>query len=165
MDPAAGPFDAWYRRVHPNLGGALYLIAGSTDLAAEAADEALARALADWGRVSAMGSPEAWTYRVAVNYVRRTLRRRALEARLLRRLPPPAPLPPSQIELWELVGQLPLRQRTAIVLRYVADMAEADMAEAMGVSRGTVASTLARAQRRLAVLAKADSAAEGAICG
>jgi DNA-directed RNA polymerase specialized sigma24 family protein len=47
---------------------------------------------------------------------------------------------------------LPDRQRKAIVLRFVADLAEADIAVAMGATRGTVASTLAAARRRLAEL-------------
>ena len=165
MGAAGEEFDSWYRRVHPLLGAALYLIAGSSNRAAVAADEALARALADWPRVSAMAAPEAWTYRVAANYVHRSLRRRALEARLLRRMPPLAPPPPSQVELWDLVARLPLRQRTAVVLRYVADLPEAEIAVAMRITRGTVASSLARAQRRLAELLESEGESEGAVRG
>ena len=40
--------------------------------------------------------------------------------------------------------------RTAIVLRYVADLPEADIAEALHVSRGTVASNLSDARKALA---------------
>ena len=47
-------------------------------------------------------------------------------------------------------GRFPVRQRTAVVLRYVADMTESDIAEAMGITRGTVSSTLADARRRMA---------------
>jgi RNA polymerase sigma factor (sigma-70 family) len=39
---------------------------------------------------------------------------------------------------------LPARQREALVLRYYADLSEADIAEAMGVSRGAVKSHLSR---------------------
>ena len=45
---------------------------------------------------------------------------------------------------------LPDRQRMAVVLRYLADLTEPDIATIMGVSRGTVASTLADARRSLA---------------
>jgi len=41
--------------------------------------------------------------------------------------------------------RLPARQREALVLRYFADMSEQQTAQAMGVSRGTVKSTTARA--------------------
>jgi RNA polymerase sigma-70 factor (sigma-E family) len=46
---------------------------------------------------------------------------------------------------------LPHRQREALVLRYYLDLSEAEIAEAMGVTRGTVKSTTSRA---LAALAK-----------
>ena len=50
-----------------------------------------------------------------------------------------------------LVADLPLRQRTAVVLRYAADLPEADIARIMGVRRGTVAATLTQARQRLAL--------------
>jgi DNA-directed RNA polymerase specialized sigma24 family protein len=53
-------------------------------------------------------------------------------------------------EVWDLVRALPERQRIAVVLRYVADLTEPDIAIAMGIARGTVASTLAAARARLA---------------
>ena len=40
---------------------------------------------------------------------------------------------------------LPRRQREVLVLRYWADLSEADIANALGVSRGTVKSTASRA--------------------
>ena len=44
---------------------------------------------------------------------------------------------------------LPARQREAIVLRYYGDFSEADIAEAMGISRGAVKSHTARAMAAL----------------
>jgi RNA polymerase sigma-70 factor (ECF subfamily) len=40
----------------------------------------------------------------------------------------------------------------AVALRYLADLPEAEIATVMGVSRGTVASTLSSARRHLARL-------------
>jgi RNA polymerase sigma factor (sigma-70 family) len=68
---------------------------------------------------------------------------------------PPLPHP----ELWAAVRALPDRQRTAIVLRYLGDLPEADIAAAMGIARGTVSSTLADARRNLEV-ALAEPAAD-----
>jgi RNA polymerase sigma-70 factor (ECF subfamily) len=105
-----------------------------------------------------MESPGGWVYRVALNVLRRTLRRRSTEVRLLQRQAQaeggaaPGPLP----EVWQAVAQLPARQRTAVVLRFVADLPEADIALAMGVRRGTVSSTLALARRRLSELLQDD---------
>jgi RNA polymerase sigma-70 factor (sigma-E family) len=43
------------------------------------------------------------------------------------------------------VRRLPARQREALLLRYFADLSEHETAQAMGISRGTVKSTTARA--------------------
>ena len=150
--PFRAEFESWYRREHPRVLGALFVLSGEPDVARDATDEAFARALAHWPKVEAMESPGGWVYRVALNELRRNLRRRTTEARVLERQQPPqgpdAPLP----EVWQAVAQLPARQRTAIVLRFVADLPEADIALAMGVRRGTVSSTLALARRRLSEL-------------
>ena len=145
-------FAQWYAAEHKRLFSALLVLSGDRELAAEATDEALSRALQHWDRVVKMGSPEGWTYQVAVNVVRRIARRRALEHRLLRRVAPnPVAAAPAG-EVWDVVRGLPDRQRTAVVLRYVADLTEDDIATAMGITRGTVASTLAAARRSLAGL-------------
>jgi len=145
-------FDGWYRGAHARLFASLLVLCGDRDLAAEAVDEALARALQHWDRVCEMDSPEGWVYRVAVNVMRRVARRRAIEQRVRWRLASREVMPAPAGEVWDLVRALPDRQRTAVVLRYLADLAESDIAAVMGVARGTVASTLADARRSLAAL-------------
>jgi RNA polymerase sigma factor (sigma-70 family) len=143
-------FEDWYKAMHPRLLGVLCTVSGDPDAAAEATDEAFARALFRWDRVGAMASPEGWTYRVALNVLRRRKRRAGMEARLRHREDVvEAPCPAG--EVWDQVRRLPERQRAAIVLRYVGDLPEAEIAAAMGVTRGTVASTLADARQRLAM--------------
>ncbi len=143
-------FEAFYAATHPRLVTSLLLVTGDPDVARDATDEAFARALGAWRRVSDMDSPEGWTYRVAINVVRRRARRAALEQRLLmRHAQPPAAVPAPAGEAWALVADLPPRQRTAVVLRFVGDLTEVEIAKAMGVSRSTVSSTLADATRAL----------------
>jgi RNA polymerase sigma-70 factor (ECF subfamily) len=146
-------FAQWYENEHPKVLGSLRALSNRVDSAAEATDEAFTRAFSHWPRVSTMASPGGWTYRVALHALRRASRRSQTEARLtagqLSAVPPS--VPEIDIELWEVVRALPDRQRTAIVLRYVADLSEADIAIAMKVRRGTVASTLTQARARLAV--------------
>ncbi len=154
-------FEPWYAREHARLFASLLVLSGDRDLAADAADEALSRALQHWDRVCEMDSPEGWTYRVAVNVVRRVARRRALERRVLWRLASRQAMPTPGGEVWDLVRSLPTRQRTAVVLRYLADLPESEIATVMGVTRGTVASTLADARHSLAeILAEPDVAEE-----
>jgi RNA polymerase sigma-70 factor (ECF subfamily) len=145
-------FEDWYSAERPRLLVTLLSISGCVDLAREATDEAFARALASWERVAAMSSPTGWVHRVGLNVLRRQLRRRALERRTLGLLVRREPEASAGWEVWELVRQLPLRQRTAVVLRYVADLSEVEIAGVMGVRRGTVASTLHDAHRRLGEL-------------
>ncbi len=143
--------------MHPRLLTSMVLLVGSLDDAREATDEALARALLHWDRVANMDSPDGWVYRVAVNVARRRWRRSRIERTLLARQHGSAvELPERAWEAWDAVARLPLRQRTAVVLRYVADLTEADVATVMGVSRSTVSATLIGAHKSLARSLRAD---------
>lgn len=158
--PETRVFADWYREQYPQVARALALATGDPLLGEEAAAEAFARALANWGRVGAMSSPGGWVYTVALHEVRRTWHRALLERRAIARLKldhAPAPIAPDDA-LWRAVADLPPRARTAIALRYVADLPEAEIAAAMNVTRGTVAATLSHARKQLAaVLAPALS--------
>ena len=93
-----------------------------------------------------------WTFRVAANAVHR--RTSAPEAQ---RRPAGAGAPGPALDeraghraVASRPGELPQRQREAVVLRYVGDLTEAQTAPAMGVAPGTVAATLSSARRTLA---------------
>jgi len=141
-------FEIWYRDVHPRLGTSLALAFGDVSLAQEAADEACARALERWPRVAHRQSPSRWVYRVAFNVARRRLRRAGLERRLLMNHRDEVVDPPAG-ELWTVVAERAPRQRQAVVLRHVAQLREAEIADVMGVSSGTVSSTLRSAYKSL----------------
>ena len=143
-------FVEWYQKAHPRLIAAVLVFSGSMEVAADSVDEACARALAHWSRVNEMERPDAWAYRVAINHAKRQLRRASLEQRFLLRRPPEVHLPPPALEAWDVVRRLAPRQRAAVVLRYLADLPEAEVAEILGVRRGTVASNLSDARRALA---------------
>jgi RNA polymerase sigma factor (sigma-70 family) len=147
-------FPDWYAVAYPRVRAAMALAAGDPGLGEEAAAEAFARALAHWSRVGRMEAPEGWVYTVALNELRRGWRRARLERRWLAHHPPDAVVPAPEVDdaLWTAVATLPPRARTAIALRYVADLTEPEVAAAMGIARGTVAATLSVARRRLAVV-------------
>lgn len=144
-------FGDWYAQQYPRVHAALAVISGSPELAADAAADAFVRAYERWDRVSAMASPGGWLYRVALNNLRRRTRRRTLEAELLRRNPPSVVQAPASFEpeVWAAVRGLPDRQRTAVALRYVLDLTEAEVATVMGSAPGTTSATLVTARRRL----------------
>jgi DNA-directed RNA polymerase specialized sigma24 family protein len=149
-------FESWYSSEHPRLVASLALACGNVDVAAEAADEAFLRALVRWNRVGSMSSPSGWTYRVALNLVRRAIRRANRFSRQEATGIASAPFPGPAGETWLAVAQLAPRQRTAVVLRYIADLTEAEIATTMGVRRGTVASTLSDARAALARTLRCD---------
>lgn len=142
-------FDAWYDREHDRMIATLLLATGDLELAVEGVDEACSRALERWPRVGCMESPTGWVYRVAMNHASRLARRRRVEERLFRKLVPRLDLPAPAGEVWDLVKSLPDRQRQVVMLRYVASFPEAEIAETLGISRGTVSSTLHDARQRL----------------
>lgn len=144
-------FAAWYESAYGRVAGSLFALSSDADAAADATDEAFVRAFEHWDRVGAMDSPEGWTVVVGRNLLRRRARRRSQEAQLVRSVAGPGAgdAPNPDPTLWRQVALLPDRQRLAVVLRYVADLSEQQIASTMQVSRGTVAATLSAARKRL----------------
>jgi RNA polymerase sigma factor (sigma-70 family) len=126
--------------------------------AEEVAQEALARAYARWRSVQ--GHAEPWVARVASNLAIGRWRKRrptipldasGSGAGVGRRLAA-ADATTAVVERDELVEslrRLPRRQREVVVLRYLADLPERDVAAALRTSVGTVKSTNHRALARL----------------
>jgi RNA polymerase sigma-70 factor (ECF subfamily) len=153
--PLAADLEGLFRTRRPALVGAVAAITGNRDLAADAVDEAFARAFARRARVEAMTSPSAWILTVALNHVRRAqrrgVRRRQAEERSAGRAGRPWIEPDDpRHELWAAVAALPPRERTAVALRYLADLTEPQIADVMGIAPGTVGASLTSARRKLA---------------
>ena len=76
-----------------------------------------------------------------------------MEATLLRRQPSPdaaaGSLPGAAGDAFDAVKHLPERLRTIVLLRYVADLPQAEIADAPGVSRSSISTALTDAQPRL----------------
>lgn len=137
-------FEDFFRLERERLVAALHGLTGDLDVSADAVDEAMTRAYARWSRLETHPEPAGWVFVTARNIARRRLRRRN----------PPAPdrqIPTGQpdSEVWMLVAALSDRQREAIVLRHLAGLTEKGVGEVMGITRGTVSSTLRDAYRQL----------------
>jgi RNA polymerase sigma-70 factor (sigma-E family) len=111
-----------------------------------------------WRRLRDPDKAVAYLRQCVVNRCRSTLRHRGVVDRYLRRQPLPLSAPSADVgllaaesnaEIIAAVRALPARQREALVLRYYADLSEAEIAEAMGVSQGAVKSHTARAMAAL----------------
>jgi RNA polymerase sigma factor (sigma-70 family) len=150
IDAAAGAFCS---ALHPRLVGVLSLQCGDRRLAEEIAQDTYARVCERWSQVRAMESPEAWTFRVAFNLLASRFRRAAAERRAHDRVVPArddGPDDPTDaIAVRAAVSALPARQRSAVVLRYFADLSVVATAEIMGCAPGTVKSLTSQALDRL----------------
>lgn len=133
----------------------LTLATGDPATAEEVVAEAFARAWSRWPQVGASRRPGAWVMRVALNLAHDRWRRRGIERRkaaaVARADDSWDPQPQADQRLWRAVRELPEQERTLVALRYIADLSQADIAGALGVPAGTVASGLNRARHKLGV--------------
>jgi RNA polymerase sigma factor (sigma-70 family) len=115
-----------------------HVITGSNAVAQEVVQEAFIRLT----NARNVREPAAYLRVIVVN-LSRTEARRA--ARPLPTASAPAPSSePDVDELWALVQRLPEKYRTALALRFYADMSEAQMAEHLDCRPGTVKSLVSR---------------------
>jgi RNA polymerase sigma-70 factor (sigma-E family) len=121
-----------------------YLLTGERELAEDLVQDAFIKVM---GRFADLRRPDAFTAylrKTIVNLSYGTFRHRRVERSYLsqqRRYAEPqsAGLDPERDdELWHRLAELPVRQRTALVLRYYEDLSEKQTAAAMGCSLRTV---------------------------
>ena len=111
---------------------------------------------ANWRRLRDSGKASSYLRRCVVNRSRSVLRHQMVTERNM--LQPPPEMPSAEQGAMTLLERsavvaalhgLPARQREALVLRYYADLREAEIASAMGISQGAVKSHVFRAMSAL----------------
>lgn len=163
-DRGAG-FDAFVVEASPRLLRTAFLLTGDRGAAEDLLQDVLERLYVAWPRVQ---DPDAYARRSLVHGSTNRWRRRERrpEARLSPShdvaVPDVSSASAERDRLVRALAQLPARQRTVVVLRWYADLSEAQTAEAMGCSTGTVKSQCHRALQRLRVLLEELPAAGGA---
>jgi RNA polymerase sigma-70 factor (ECF subfamily) len=132
-----GDFEAAFDELFPRAFALSRRVLGDAAAAEDVAAEALARAYARWPRVSGLAYRDGWVLRVAAN----------LAVDRLRKRPPvmaPAPMPDAEeavalrLALSAALGALPRRQRQAVALRYLGGLSDGEVAQALGISLGSV---------------------------
>lgn len=144
--PHAG-FDAFYRESWDGVYRVLAVLFRDADLAAEATDEAMTRALERWPSVSEHDNPAGWVYVVGRNWALTRLRKRKRESNVEAEIAV-APVE-RDVTLDRAVAALPMRLREVIVLHYLVDLTHAEIARVLRVPEGTVKSRLSRGLARL----------------
>ncbi|WP_240617224.1 SigE family RNA polymerase sigma factor [Nocardioides speluncae] len=144
----AGGFDEFVAARSGALWRSAWLLTGDIGKAEDLLQTALGKAWPHFGRVNGDGSFEAYVRRVMfTTYVAWWRRRWNVEV--------PAAAVPEQAgaavdadlrrDLVTALAALPRGQRAVVVLRYVEDLTEAQTADVLGISVGTVKSQAARA--------------------
>ena len=123
-------------------------VTGDSDRARDAVQEAFATAVRKRRSFRRDGPLEAWMWRIVLNAARSDVRQSSPAVEYDE---PHAAngRPERDAELRVSLARLPERQRTAVFLRYYADLDYAAIGNALGISTGTVASTLNAAHTAL----------------
>ena len=145
-------FEDFVRGASVSLHRTAYLLTGSREAAQDVVQTALTRVYLAWDRHDQWDSPTAYARQVVVNTVLTNQRRRwtgeVARADLGDRELGAAADRSGEIAdrdaLRRALDALPLRQRTAVVLRHYLDLSEAQTAAEMGAPLGTIKSLTAR---------------------
>ncbi len=145
-------FRDYYERMQQRAVGTARRLIGNRDVADDIAAEAFARAYSRWSTVSKHPNPDAWLLRVvgnlAVDHVRREARRPQLRGET-GRSDPSADTAALRIDLADALHHLSGRQQEVVVMRYLIDLTEDDVAVTLGMSTGSVKTHLHRATTKL----------------
>ncbi|QIY70741.1 SigE family RNA polymerase sigma factor [Streptomyces sp. RLB1-33] len=156
----------------PRLMRTAFLLTGEQHAAEDLVQTTLEQVYVAWRRVGTADEPEAYVRRVMINAHARRHRRRLKEflapkddSGLTHELPDHGDRiaqADDRSALLTALGQLPPRQREAVVLRYWEDLSESQAAEAMGCSVGAVKSNAAKGIAKLrAIPGLADMVTHG----
>jgi RNA polymerase sigma-70 factor, ECF subfamily len=161
VSTAEPSFDEFYASTAARIVRHAYALTGDLDDARDIAQETFARAWQRWSSVSACDSPEAWVRRVATNLAISRWRRARIARLLGHEAGTPSYAPEISTDTVALVAglrTLPQRQRTVLVLYYLADLPVRQIAAELGCSPGSVKAWLSRGRASLAVALRADDA-------
>ncbi|MEU8983562.1 SigE family RNA polymerase sigma factor [Streptomyces sp. NPDC048309] len=118
---------------------------------------ALTKTYVAWDRIEDHRALDGYVRRALLNTRTSQWRKRKVDEFACDELPEPEGLPttdPAEQQalhdaMWRAIMKLPARQRAMVVLRYYEDLSEAQTAEVLGVSVGTVKSAVSRALGKL----------------
>lgn len=143
--------------LYPQLVRTAFGLVGDWALAEQLVQDAFLRVWRRWGWLRDPQAAPAYLHRTVVNLARGAVRRRVSERRALARggfevgdeSLQNVDEPHVGVALRQAIETLPYRKRACVVLRYLAGLSEAETADALGVSVGTVKSQTHKALRQL----------------
>jgi RNA polymerase sigma-70 factor (sigma-E family) len=169
-ESSADEDDAAFREYVLARGTALLrmaiMLTGNRADAEDLVQAALAKTYLSWGKINDRAALDAYVRRAMVNTHISWWRRRKLEEFPTDELPDQVVADHSgesdmAVVVRRALDRLPRRMRAAVMLRYFEDMTEPEIAAALGISLGTVKSTVSRAVARLRIDAELGEGATG----
>ncbi len=152
-EPRSLTFAEFFEREHLRLGRAIFLLTGDRDEAEDLVQEALARTYERWDRVSQMGEPAGYVYRIASNLHRRRRRTRLRQRTLVERRrvqdSDPGDAADARMDVLAALAMLPRDQREALVLVEMFDLDASTAGDALGIKAVSVRVRVHRARLRL----------------
>jgi RNA polymerase sigma-70 factor (sigma-E family) len=155
-------FSAYLEARQARLLRTAYLLTGDRHQAEDLLQTSLAKLYLAWDKVRDRGSVDAYVRRIMVNE-NNSLWRRAWRRREVAhdQVPDRTPVHDTYDDgvaaaVWDVVQTLPRRARAVVVLRYYEQLTEAETADVLGISVGTVKSQTSRALAALRERTPAD---------
>ena len=146
-------FEQFFHAHEGAILGYLWRITGDEQASHDIAQETFLRAWQRFEQVSQYEQPRAWLFRVATNLASNHRRHRSIHDATLAHISPtqaPAPDPATGVAESAAVRAallaMPIRQRSALVLRVVYGLSILEIAEALGATKAATAMTLSRAR-------------------
>ena len=142
-------YDASYGRLVLQV----FAFCGDLADAEDAVQEAFVKAIGQGRAFDRVLKPEAWLRTTALNHQRNSWRHAKVVRRFTTKVPGGQSVPeigPDHVAVVRALAGLDPDQRAVVVLRYLADLGTAEIAQELGVPEGTVKSRLSRGRERLA---------------
>jgi RNA polymerase sigma-70 factor, ECF subfamily len=142
---SASDFEALFRLHWPRAFRAAYLVVHDAAAAEDIAQESFLAAIRNLDRFDRRRPFGPWLHRIVVNRAIDWTRARQLRAESeLVDVPAPETGHPLDESLLEALAELPPEHRAVIVLRHLLEYTPGEIAELLGLPRGTVNSRLRR---------------------
>jgi RNA polymerase sigma-70 factor (sigma-E family) len=144
-------FSAYMQARQPSLLRTAYLLSGDRHTAEDLVQTALAKLYLSWDKVQSRDSVDGYVRRILVNENNSLWRRGWKRREHATEVVPDLRRHEDRYDdgrgtaLWDVVQTLPRKARAVVVLRYYEELSEAETAEVLGISVGTVKSQCSRA--------------------
>jgi RNA polymerase sigma-70 factor (ECF subfamily) len=146
QEGSVSDLEALFRTHWPRAYRAAYLVTHDAGAAEDIAQESFLAALRALDRFDRRRPFGPWLHRIVVNRAIDWTRSRRLraEVELTEAVPAPEPGAAPRDEVLAALGRLPPEHRAVVVMRYLLEFTPGEIAEALGLPRGTVNSRLRR---------------------